>query len=325
MVGTNMIVAFGFTGVSTALTVMSDIEVLDITTWSWTSVYVPSGGHRPGNGNDDNSDGSGEASSQGEHNGSGSPSVAIIAGAVTGGIVMFMLILIAFYLLNMQQQRQKEEKSKMSDISSSSVVLSVSSEQQHESSPPSPPPHQEQRRKKSKEIQEVKFRDPPSSTEPFEYYRRSSCSIKVPHPLQINTTNLPTRSNTVGTKNSSTIPSPWTPRSFTFDSPPVSPNSTCSMEEADWALRRAASTPTQHHRHPMQSIIASVSKPDSKYYPKRAATVVNNNSIIHVPENNDSTSTITSFTTCINADEDDDTMFDRQEFILHSDEVAKIE
>ncbi|CAO3675657.1 unnamed protein product [Rhizopus stolonifer] len=92
LVGTNMIVAFGFTGVSTTLTVMSDIEVLDINTWSWTSVYTPTIIQKINEISNDDS------------------SVAIIAGAVTGGVVVFLLVLVILYLLYLQRKPPIEPK-----------------------------------------------------------------------------------------------------------------------------------------------------------------------------------------------------------------------
>ncbi|KAG1464512.1 hypothetical protein G6F46_002569 [Rhizopus delemar] len=98
LIGTNMVVAFGFTAVSNTLTVMSDIEVLDINTWSWTSVYTPASlideisEKKP---KDDTSS---------------SPSIAIIAGAVTGGVVVFILVLVAFYLLNLHQRNKRHSR-----------------------------------------------------------------------------------------------------------------------------------------------------------------------------------------------------------------------
>ncbi|KAG1472743.1 hypothetical protein G6F56_001352 [Rhizopus delemar] len=92
LVGTNMIVAFGFTGVSTTLTVMSDIEVLDINTWSWTSVYTPTTIQKINKISNDDS------------------SVAIIAGAVTGGVVVFLLVLVILYLLYLQRKPPVEPR-----------------------------------------------------------------------------------------------------------------------------------------------------------------------------------------------------------------------
>lgn len=97
-----MIVAFGFTGVSTSLTVMSDVEVLDITTWSWTSYYVPSPGY-PGNGDTHSISGGGN-----QYALPSTPSLAIVAGAVTGGLVVFVLIIVALYIFNFQQKQQRQ-------------------------------------------------------------------------------------------------------------------------------------------------------------------------------------------------------------------------
>ncbi|CDH60217.1 hypothetical protein RO3G_09099 [Lichtheimia corymbifera JMRC:FSU:9682] len=102
MVGTNMIVAFGFTGVSTALTVMSDIEVLDTVTWSWTSVYSPSSEY--GSGGSPNR-GIGKTTAVMPS----TPSMAIVAGAVTGVLVVLVFIIVALYMFNYHQQRRKKK------------------------------------------------------------------------------------------------------------------------------------------------------------------------------------------------------------------------
>ncbi|KAK4511512.1 Serine carboxypeptidase 3 [Mucor velutinosus] len=399
LVGSNMIVAFGFTGVSTALTVMADIEVLDVITWSWTSVYTPSPGYNTGGigtksngglgvgvgggGGDASSTGNSNGpSSSGNSNGPSSPSIAIVAGAVTGGLVVFLLILVALYLLNNYHQKQRnqtkdgrarrDDNSECSDTSSSYTIAQT----------PQPPlqpsrllpqpiiyPHHGI---KSQEMLEIKFRDPPSSTEPFEYCQSTSRrpSNQAAHPLQINTSNLPTRSDTIGTAttvNSSVllVPSPWTPiqtKSYKEHDQDIisSPSSTTTFGfnfnsrvehgdsssscSADWAIRRAASTPTQHyHQHhpyqqaPLQSIASNISKPDDKFYPpnalRRAATV----SELTKKSPSSSMATLSSASAIqrssspqepqqpSQADDDDDALFDRQEFILESDEVAKVE
>ncbi|GAN05824.1 hypothetical protein MAM1_0102d05300 [Mucor ambiguus] len=388
LVGSNMIVAFGFTGVSTALTVMADIEVLDVSTWSWTSVYIASPGYNTGGiGTKSNGGlgGVGDANSSGNSNGPSSPSIAIVAGAVTGGLVVFLLILVAFYLLNNYHQKQRnqtkddrvraDDNSEYSDASSSCTIAQPSQLQPPE--PPRPPPQPIiylQHGVKSQEMLEIKFRDPPSSTEPFEYCQSTSRrpSNQVPHPLQINTSNLPTRSDTIGTAttvNSSVllVPSPWTPiqtkpyKEYDLDTIP-SPSSTTtfgfnfnnhaergdssSSSAADWAIRRAASTPTQHHyqqhpyqQAPMHSIVSNISKPDDKFYPpnalRRAATV----SELTKKSSSSSMATLSNTSAIQRSsstgepnqpsqaddDDDDDALFDRQEFILQSDEVAKVE
>ncbi|KAF1796015.1 hypothetical protein FB192DRAFT_1437934 [Mucor lusitanicus] len=320
LVGSNMIVAFGFTGVSTALTVMADIEVLDVITWSWTSVYTPSPGYNTGGIGTRPNGGIGDTNASGNANGPGSPSIAIVAGAVTGGLVVFLLILVAFYLLNNYHQRQRNQTkdgrargdndSECSDTSSAYTIAPPPPPAQPQPQPAFRPPPQPimypTHGVKSQEMLEIKFRDPPSSTEPFEYCQSTSRrpSNQVPHPLQINTSNLPTRSDTIGTAttvNSSVllVPSPWTPiqtkpyKEHDQDIIP-SPSSTTtfgfnnfnnhaergdSSSSSDWAIRRAASTPTQHHyqQAPMQSIASNISKPDDRFYPpnalRRAATV----------------------------------------------------
>lgn len=320
---TNMIVAFGFTGVSTALTVMADIEVLDIITWSWTSVYTPSNTLGNGTGGKQNRIGG-----QGDNTPS-SPSISIVAGAVTGGLVVFILILVAFYFLNSHHQKRRNNKSGNSSSSNLSSMPVAESRANRMNSLASQQGYRH-------EMMEITFKDRPSSTEPFEYQSRRP-SAPTPHPLQINTSGLPTRSDTINTSttvvtNASSVvllPSPWSKRS----------EQDKQVESSDWMIRRAASTPTHH---PMQSI-ASISKPDDKYYPvnhlRRAATVSESNSLINTLTNNSSTDTITNknvkrednntnnkeHITTNNYKEDDDDRFDRQEFILRSDEVAKID
>lgn len=89
-------------GVSTALTVMSDIEVLDTVTWSWTSVYSPSSEY--GSGGSPNR-GIGKTTAVMPS----TPSMAIVAGAVTGVLVVLVFIIVALYMFNYHQQRRKKK------------------------------------------------------------------------------------------------------------------------------------------------------------------------------------------------------------------------
>ncbi|KAG2234207.1 hypothetical protein INT48_006007 [Thamnidium elegans] len=240
-----MIVAFGFTGVSTALTVMSDIEVLDITTWSWTSVYTPSPGYNTG--------------------GSGTSGKENVAGAVTGGLVVFVLILVAFYFLNSHHQKQRNRRNNKNDDFSPNNSSSDLSQPMHHR--PSVNQH---------EMVEISFKGPVSATEPFEYYNDQSRrpSAQTPHPLQVNTSGLPTRSDTINTSttvvtNASSVillPSPW---SRVISEDDNTKTSSSSSSSSDWMIRRAASTPTNH---PMQSL--SISKPDDKSYPATTANQI---------------------------------------------------
>jgi hypothetical protein len=355
MVGTNMIVAFGFTGVSTALTVLSDIEVLDTITWSWTSIYTPSSGYHTGNPNSGKPTGTGNTNQPSNTNGPSSPSIAIVAGAVTGGLVVLVLILVALYMINVyhRKKQRKLDKDRFSDDSSLSEISSA--EQEYHTSPTL-----RNQSIRNHEMLEIKFKDPPSATEPFEYSSSSSSrrpSAQTAHPLQICTKYLPSRSDTIGTSttaNSSIIlvPSPWTPMAAaSVGAASTSPSSTrvgvsttgSSADSCtDWMIRRAASTPTHH---PMQSIASSVSKPDDKFYPqhsnlRRAATIseISNSNArtsvtgtqLAVPNSVQSSQEglemqQESCNNNPNNQEDDDALFDRQEFILQSEEVAKIE
>lgn len=398
MVGTNMIVAFGFTGVSTALTVMSDIEVLDTITWSWTSVYTPSSGYNTGNSRGGNPTGTGTDTDRSNNtNVASSPSIVIVAGAVTGGLVVLVLILVAFYMVNIyhQKKRRKLGKSRFSNNSSSTDLSSVTIGQDTMNHAPITPRNHYS--SCHHDMMKIKFKDPPSATEPFEYTSSSSRrpSAQTAHPLQICTKYLPVRSDTIGTsrtRNSSIllVPSPWTPgRPMPMTIVPdasqsTSPASTCvgfstasdSVDSSiDSMIRRAASTPTHH---PMQSIVSNVSKPDDTFYPqcnnlRRAVTVseINKNNVItetrtqltkDIPLNTLSNSVIDSRSSqglntmeanvtdaivtikqqessmsntnpchdvnrssAVSNEESDDTLFDRQEFILQSDEAGKIE
>ncbi|KAI9355772.1 hypothetical protein BD770DRAFT_112381 [Pilaira anomala] len=396
-----MIVAFGFTGVLTALTVMSDIEVLDITTWSWTSVYTPSAGYNTGGGGHglDNGIGGGNNRSAGNNNVPNSPSISIVAGAVTGGLVVFVLILVAFYFLNCHQKRRNNkssgEFSEHSTFSNLSLAAAAAAADNTDH-------HQAISSRNQHEMIEIRFKDPPSATEPFEYYNSQSRrpSAQIPHPLQINTALPPTRSDTINTSTTASsgilLPSPW---SRIRSSESISESgggcggggggsSSDSNSKrivikqprfpSDWMVRRATSTPTHH---PMQNI--SISKPDDKFYPdssqaattnlRRAATVCElNKSSISLLTDNSSTATITNKNiknnyaihhtstaiipketieaailnhNCSNnqseeegeeeeekeevkeeeeeEEGEDDNKFDRQEFILMSNEVAK--
>ena len=80
---------------------MSDIEVLDTITWSWTSFYIPSNGY--GDGTNPNSGVGGRDKNVAVM--SNTPSMAIVAGAVTGVLVVLVLIIVGLYLFNYHQRR----------------------------------------------------------------------------------------------------------------------------------------------------------------------------------------------------------------------------
>ena len=88
---------------------MSDIEVLDTITWSWTSFYIPSNGY--GDGTNPNSGVGGRDKNVAVM--SNTPSMAIVAGAVTGVLVVLVLIIVALYIFNYHQQRQRRLQSNM--------------------------------------------------------------------------------------------------------------------------------------------------------------------------------------------------------------------
>ncbi|KAG2177013.1 hypothetical protein INT43_007667 [Umbelopsis isabellina] len=91
LIGTNMIVAFGFTGVSTSLSILSDIENLDVETWSWRSAYNTS------------EDLARKASNDVIANG---PSTAVIMGAVGGLAGLFCILLLALHICNRRNRRK---------------------------------------------------------------------------------------------------------------------------------------------------------------------------------------------------------------------------
>jgi hypothetical protein len=285
-----MIVAFGFTGVSTSLTVMSDIEVLDITTWSWTSVYTPSIGYSGIGGNNGDRSGAPDGgenelgSNQRRHEPS-SPSVAIIAGAVTGGLVVFVLILVTFYLIN-KYHKQKRQSHGHNEKNANGSVFSSDDDTSEMTASVLHGQH----------FHDVLFKEPRSSTEPFEYNSSRRPSAQT-HPLQqLN----PKRSDTIGTS-TTLVPSPW-----------------ASTSLATSSVKRAASTPTHCHHYPIQSISAAISKPDDKYYGVRRAVTLSE-SVSSNTNNSDGTERTKSIPL---VQEEEDDGFDRQEFILRSDEVS---
>ncbi|KAI9027359.1 hypothetical protein CLU79DRAFT_741537 [Phycomyces nitens] len=101
MVGTNMIVAFGFTGVATALSVMSDVEVLDTNTWSWTSTYSPSFDFLANDPSHSN-----ESNNTIQHSGNTPTSFGTITGAVISSLAVFLLLLTGIYMFNRHRKRR---------------------------------------------------------------------------------------------------------------------------------------------------------------------------------------------------------------------------
>ncbi|KAF7726859.1 hypothetical protein EC973_008366 [Apophysomyces ossiformis] len=237
MVGTNMIVAFGFTGVSTSLTILSDIEVLDTTTWSWTSSYIPSASIiQPGNNGQSNRTITGLPNT---------PSMAIIAGAVTGGMVVLVLIVVALYMFN-YHQRHHPPKSKQS-ISELEHTLVI-------------------------DVHPVKRSIPPEASL---------------HPM--NSISKPS------------VLSPWP-----------------STSRTHWkVVRRAATAPGRSKTHQHHEL--RISKPDelagNRATVRRAATTIATATTSQSP----------TLQSSANEEDDDKSMFDRQEFILQSDEVSPID
>ncbi|KAI8576931.1 hypothetical protein K450DRAFT_254276 [Umbelopsis ramanniana AG] len=93
LIGTNMIVAFGFTGVSTSLSILSDIENLDVSTWSWRSVFNTS-----------------SDITKGQHTELMSgPSPGVIVGAVAGLAALFCILLIALHLCNRRYNQKHND------------------------------------------------------------------------------------------------------------------------------------------------------------------------------------------------------------------------
>lgn len=90
---------------------MSDIEVFDTITWSWTSTYIPSPGYAVGNGHDTGINGP-------DNTGtviSSTPSMAIVAGAITGVLVVLVLVIVALYMFHYHQKRQKVQEEQEDD------------------------------------------------------------------------------------------------------------------------------------------------------------------------------------------------------------------
>ena len=287
LVGTNMVVAFGFTGedkkkesihrpmgmpgVSTALTVMSDIEVLDIITWSWTSTYTPSPSY---------------ALDDGQNNGFGqgkttailpsTPSMAIVGGAVTGGLAMFVLIIVALYVFNYHQKKQrKKQRIQQHHYRHPSSDRNL---QQHT------PPHQSYMSGDTSDIRLYKDDD---------FWDEPDGKVHPQRPIvQIRTDLI---------RAPPMLPSPWS-------------------KQASF-VRRAATTPVNHTK---------VSKPDepsrsSALWVRRATTTaatisINTEPTIAGPSKSPSPK-LSRPAQDQHSDEEEDG-FDRQEFILRSDEMS---
>jgi hypothetical protein len=274
-----MIVAFGFTGVSTSLTVMSDVEVLDITTWSWTSYYVPSPGY-PGNGDTHGISGGGNQNAL-----PGTPSLAIVAGAVTGGLVVFILIIVALYIFNFQQKQQRQSPPVDGTIhEDDSTILPTPWDPFAPVSPSTATP------------------TPPVSP-----------VSSAPTPLTINSQQQQQQQQR-RKRTSSLLPSPWKdyqPSHWTIKrastttrfSPPVvslsKPDEPGGVEKTA-IIRRAVTTPPHIYTTPQIKPNGTVS--DGKQQQEDEKHLENE---------------ITA-----DDDDDDDDGFDRQEFILHSGEIS---
>ncbi|KAI8336239.1 hypothetical protein BC941DRAFT_428679 [Chlamydoabsidia padenii] len=321
-----MIVAFGFTGVSTSLTVMSDVEVLDITTWSWTSYYVPSPGY-PGSGDTHGINGGGNTLTL-----PGTPSMAIVAGAVTGGLVVFILIIVALYIFNFQQkQRHTPSLQSAQDahdtINDESTILPPSNDNHHHhldpftrtisrspSSAPTPP------------ISPISPSSPTSPVSPIS-------SISAPPHLAINHHHQQQQPRK---RTNSLLPSPWK-----------------DYQSSHWFVKRASTTSGLPHN---TTTHFTVSKPDEPGGFEKAAVIhraitvpgssppppphisitqlkykssekIQNDGNHHGNDkengNMDSTDkTNDNIAGGIDNDNDNDNGFDRQEFILHSGEIS---
>ncbi|KAI9278833.1 hypothetical protein BDA99DRAFT_16744 [Phascolomyces articulosus] len=338
-----MVVAFGFTGVSTALTVMSDIEVLDTITWNWASAYTPSNGYSDGsnsnNGTDDQ-DKTVEVMSS-------TPSVAIVAGAVTGVLVVFVLIIVALYMFNYHQQKQKQKQSEMTQQQHRHYHQSPRCHQQHHHQPSHPcwitPPgsdprddpfimtqHQYDFDGFTKDLGPTATSPSTSSSSPLSpttYQSQQQQHIGcVPTRLYISTNpEIIAYPGTIEQRQhqqkfqQAHLPSPWTPitrQSF----PPTS---------SEWMVRRAATAPHHFHRP------YYLNKPDepftnaiTKQQIRRAATTPR---AALVTSNNNAASTSTTFSmnsaslkpesSQSDNEEEGDSLFDQQEFVLRSADV----
>ncbi|ORZ17751.1 hypothetical protein BCR42DRAFT_412427 [Absidia repens] len=291
LVGNNMIVAFGFTGVSTSLTVMSDIEVLDVTTWSWTSYYAPSPGY-PGNGDGPSINGSGNQFIL-----PGTPSMAIVAGAVTGGLVVFVLIIVALYIFNYQQKHRRHH------------------------SPPSTDDHD------VVETTSHRAGDNASILSPTKKYAISDDDDTF-------VCSAPSSPPPAPTRHSSLLPSPWkdnTPSSdwrirravTAFGSlstnnssinknvqPTSKPDEPMNINQTT-AVKRAATTgtPSMRHHHCSSSYMDKIQDEEENNGVRGHNAIENASGSTPLHANNGD-------------DDDDDDGFDIQEFILHSGEIS---
>ncbi|CAO3598164.1 unnamed protein product [Absidia cylindrospora] len=273
LVGNNMIVAFGFTGVSTSLTVMSDVEVLDITTWGWTSYYIPSPGY-PGNGNT-----SGE---ENQPNLPGTPSMTIVAGAVTGGVIVFVLVIMTLYIFNFQQKQQERAL----------------------------PPLQRRDLLNHDDGDDGDGDDDDSTIIP-----RTDHHHKLSDPFTRAIFSTTPSSSTAATSPTLIDPFPSTPSSST--SPFIATHQkrkirSNSLLPSPWKDYQPTSTPNSDM---ITTTSLSINKPDEPCNLDERATMVPGS-----PTNCNSFGDKTQKN--INGDDDDDGGFDRQEFILQSDEVS---
>lgn len=287
-------------GVSTALTVMSDIEVLDITTWSWTSVYTPSPDYATGN-TIENGTGIDNGSMTVAPN---MPSLAIVAGSITGVVVVLVLIIVALYMFNYHRRKQRRENSS---------PIPAYTQSQHSG----PPAHAEAQSDHHRLCvgsdddavllkQTMRQTDPPLTRAPtrlhvvpvqlYEQYERE-------HPLP-----------------SASLISPY------ILSPPIARQS-YPPAHSEVLLRRAATTPVRYYRNggyddpiskpdEAHNIVPSppLPSPSSVAVVRRAATTPRAASSANSQQQRQRYDTM----------DEDGSIFDQQEFILRNDDDSHI-
>lgn len=243
---------------------LSDIEVLDINRWSWTSTYAPSGEYTTIGGPNVNFGDQGHSPDTLPS----TPSMAIVAGAVTGVLVVFVLIVIAVYMFNYHQKRQRRSEQEAVQRATETA-------------------HRERRRSSSNSSSS-------STTSEQSSVKEENARRGMPMPLGRAPTRLHVVTHSPIPQPPPFLASPWKPpvrQSF----PPAS---------SEWVVRRAATAPQPYLRH-------TISKPDEpsaiRLWVRRAATTPRAASNLK-PDSS----------------EDDESVFDQQQFILRNEDSEDI-
>ncbi|KAI9303231.1 hypothetical protein BJ944DRAFT_279159 [Cunninghamella echinulata] len=298
---------------------MSDIEVLDITTWSWTSFYTPSqeyinfGETNSTNDNDNHNSNNVTKVDSDEQNAltsSNSTIMMVVAGAIIGILAVFFIIIIILFIIK-YRRRQKTKSSKNNQSHQPQPQFQYDKAYIIESPHPT---------LSNNTLTESLTTSPTSLTSPL-----SPFPISPQLPMQ--PMDHPTRK-----MSQASLPSPWEhhyhPHNCIY---PSFHNHNYNNKN----IYRAATTSGYRQQHQISSNITLheqpryISKPDEEgpyninhNNVKRAMTITT--PLQYSNNKNESINKSNMDKNHILTNDHDDISFDRQEFILHSEELSDL-